>query len=124
MIIKPPACSPSAEDSDREEDDLPSPGEMCALVPSDASRKNPETFLGRVLKYTADGKTARLAWFKEIESRPTFYDFQAGSDVWKEKTSALIYPIDVVYHRLDRTYELRTSKERLFSLISKERIKT
>ena len=118
FILDEPPSSPT-DDSDREADDLPSPGEMCALVPSDASQKDPAVFLAKVLKYTADGKSARLAWFKEIATRPTFYEFQTGSDVWEEKTSSLIYPVDVVFHRQDGTYELRTPKERLCSLVKK-----
>jgi len=114
----PSACSPT-DDSDHETEDLPSPGEMCALVASDATQENPKVFLAKVLKYTVDGKSARLAWFKEVETRPTFYEFQVGTDVWQEKTSSLIYPVDVVFHRLDGTYELRTPKKRLCSMAKK-----
>lgn len=118
FILDEPPCSPT-DGSEREAEDLPSPGEMCALVPSDSSQRDPTVFLAKVLKYTADGKSARLAWFKEVETRPTYYEFQAGTDVWEENTSSLIYPVDVVFHRLDGTYELRTPKERLCSMVKK-----
>jgi len=114
----PAPCSPK-DDSDQETEDLPSPGEMCALVSCDATQENPTVFLAKVLKYTADGRSARLAWFKEVETRPTYFEFQAGTDVWEEKASSLIYPVDVVFHRLDGTYELRTPKKRLWSMIKK-----
>ena len=113
------APTTSADVSDEERDDLPAPGEICALVASDAVAKNPEVFLAKVLKYTPDGKNARLAWLKELESRPDHYQFQAGTDVWQERTSALLYPVDVTYHRSDGTYELRTPKERIYALVSK-----
>lgn len=116
FILDEAPCSPATDGSDWETEDLPSPGEMCALVPSDSSQKNPSVFLAKVLKYTADGKSARLAWFKEVETRPTHYEFQPGTDVWEEKASSLIYPVDVVFHRLDGTYELRTPKKQLYSM--------
>ena len=52
-----------------------------------------------VLKYTANVIDARLAWFKELETRPNYYEFQVGTDVWQEKASTLIYHEDVVFHR-------------------------
>ena len=116
FILDEPPCSPATDGSDRETEDLPSPGEMCALVPSDSSQKNPSVFLAKVLKYTAYGKSVRLAWFREVETRPTYYEFQPGTGVWEERTSSLIYPIDVVFHRLDGTYELRTPKKQLCSM--------
>ena len=120
FILDEAPCSPATADgSDRETDDLPCPGEMCALVASDASQKNPSVFLAKVLKYTADGSSVRLAWFKELETRPTFYEFQPGTDVWEEKASSLIYPVDVVFHRLEGTYELRTPKLKLCSMIKR-----
>ena len=122
FILDEPPPSTSTQVSEEEEspdDDLPSPGEICALVPFDATRERPSVFLAKVLKYTADGKTARLAWLKEIETRPNYYQFQTGSDVWEEKASALIYPVDVIFHRLDGTYELRTAKERIHALVKK-----
>ena len=56
---------------------------------------------------------------KEVETRPTFFEFQPGSDVWEENVSALIYPVDVVFHRAEGAYELRTPKERLYRMIDK-----
>ena len=116
FVLDEPPYSPETDGSDRETEDLPSPGEMGALVPLDASQKNPTVFLAKVLKYTAYGNSARLAWFKEVETRPTYYEFQPGTSVWEETTSSLIYPVDVVYHRLDGTYELRTPKKQLCSM--------
>ena len=116
FILDEPPCSPATDGSDQETEDLPSPGEMRALVPADSSQKKPSVFLAKVLKYTADGKSVRLAWFKELETRPTYYEFQPGTGVWEEKTSSLIYPVDVVFHRLDGTYELRTPKKQLCSM--------
>ena len=107
------------EEEEQEEDNLPSPGEMCALVASGADPKNPNVFLAKVLKYTANGIDARLAWFKELETRPSFYEFQVGTDVWQEKASALIYPVDVVFHRREGLYELRTAKEQICALVCK-----
>lgn len=75
FILDEPPCSPAIDGSDQETEDLPSPGEMCALVPADSSQKSPSVFLAKVLKYTMDGKSARLAWFKELETRPTYYEF-------------------------------------------------
>ena len=60
FILDEPPCSPT-DDSDGEPEDLPSPREICALVPSDASRKDPEVLLAKVLKYVEYGKSARLA---------------------------------------------------------------
>ena len=97
-------------------DDLPSPGEICALVAADATANDPRVLLAKVLKYTVDGSNARLAWLKELESRPNYFAFQVGCDVWEEKSSALIYPVDVIYHRSDGIYELRSSNEQICAL--------
>ncbi len=117
-ILDEPPSAPG-EESEPDDEDLPSPGEMCALLASDSSLKSPKIFLARVLKYSADGNKARLAWFKEIETRPNHFKFQAGTDVWEERKSALIYPVDVIFHRIDGTYELRTPKERIYTLVRK-----
>ena len=100
-------------------DDLPSPGELCALIPCDVNPGRPDVFLAKVLKYTHDGRDARLAWLRELDTRPNYYEFQAGTDVWQEKTSALIYPIDVHFHRLEGLYELKTPKRRIYTLVRK-----
>ena len=75
FILDEALCSPTTDGSDRETEDLPSPGEMCALAPSDSSQKNPSVFLAKVLKYTAHGKSARLAWFKEVETHILFLSY-------------------------------------------------
>ena len=115
ILDEAPGTSADLTTDEEERDDLPSPGEMCALVPSDASFNDPKVLLAKVLKYTADGKNARLAWFKELDSRPNHFEFQVGTDVWQEKSSALIYPVDVRYHRSDGVYELRTPKQRIYA---------
>ena len=107
------------EKEEQEEHNLPSPGEMCALVSSDTDPKNPNVFLAKVLKYTANDIDARQAWFKELETHPSFYEFQVGTDVWQEKASALIYPVDVLFHRREGLYELRTAKEQICALVRK-----
>ena len=62
---------------------------------------------------SVDGSNAWLAWLKELESRPNYFTFQVGCDVWEEKSSALIYPVDVIYHQSDGIYELRSSNEQI-----------
>ena len=117
ILDEAPGTSADLATDEEERDDLPSPGEMCALVPSDASFDDPTVLLAKVLKYTADGKNARLAWLKELDLRPNHFEFQVGTDDWQEKSSALIYPVDVTYHRSDGIYELRTPKERIYALV-------
>ena len=70
ILDEAPGTSADLTTDEEERNDLPSPGEMCALVPSDASFNDPKVLLAKVLKYTADGKNARLAWFKELDLRP------------------------------------------------------
>ena len=122
-IFDEPPTTSGATSSDNEQevdsDDLPSPGELCALIPSDVNPGRPDVFLAKVLKYTHDGRDARLAWPRELDTRPNYYEFQAGTDVWQEKTSALICPIDVHFHPLEGLYELRTPKRRIFTLVRK-----
>ena len=93
---------------------LLSPGEMCALLLSDVRSSSPKIFLAKVLNYNADGRTVRLAWFREIDGSPYHYKFQIGNSVWEESVSSLIYPLDISYNREDGVYELRSSKEEIF----------
>jgi len=102
------------DDSSGEERDLPAPGEICALIPADARAKSPEIFLAKVLKYSADGQSVRLAWLKQIEGKPNHYKFQVGHSVWEEKVSSLIYPLDVTYKRDEGSYELRSAKKEIY----------
>ena len=102
------------EDSSGEESDRPAPGEICALVPSDARATSPEIFLAKVLKYGSDGQTVRLAWLQQIEGKPNHYKFQVGHLVWEEQVSSLIYPLDVTYDRDEGSYELRSPKKEIY----------
>ena len=79
ILDEAPGTSADLTTDEEERDDLPSPGEICALVPSDASLNDPKVLLAKVLKYTADGKNARLAWFKELDSCPNHFEFQVGT---------------------------------------------
>lgn len=94
------------EDSSSKEADLPGPGEICRLIPADASRRSPDIFLAKVLKYASDGQKVRLAWLEQIEGTPNRYRFQVGHSVWEEKVTSLIYPLDVIYNRQEGYYEL------------------
>ena len=112
-----PATSCNAdekEDGSEEERDLPTPGEICALIPADARPSSPEIFLAKVLKYSSDGQSVRLAWLERIEGKPNHYKFQVGHSVWEEKVSSLIYPLDVCYNRDEGSYELRSSKKEIY----------
>ena len=88
-ILEEPPTTSGATSSDNEQqvdsDDLPSPRELCALIPSDVNAGRPDTFLAKVLKYTYDGRDAQLAWFRELDTCPNHYEFQAGTDVSHEK---------------------------------------
>ena len=115
ILDKAPDASADLTTDKEERDDLSSPREMCAILPSDTSFNDPKVLLAKVLNYMADGKNARLAWFKELDSCPNHFKFQVGTDVWQEKSSALIYPVDVRYHRSDGIYELRTPKQPIYA---------
>lgn len=41
----------------------------------------PWRFLAKVLKYTYDGGDDQLAWLRELDKRPNYYEFQAATDV-------------------------------------------
>lgn len=101
------------EDGDR----LPPVGEICALIPSDANGKSPEIFVARVLKYSEDRQTVRLAWLKEDQDRVNCYKFEVGHATWEEKVSSVIYPIDLWYNRHEGIYELRSSKEEIYERV-------
>ena len=113
-----PGTSYNADD---EEEDLsedesypPAPGEICALIPADARATSPEIFLAKVLKYSSDGQTVRLAWLQQVEGKPNHYKFQVGHSAWEEKISSLIYPLDVSYNRDEGSYELRSPKKEIY----------
>ena len=113
-----PGTSYNADD---EEEDLsedesypPAPGEICALIPADARATSPEIFLAKVLKYSSDGHTVRLAWLQQVEGKPNHYKFQVGHSAWEEKISSLIYPLDVSYNRDEGSYELRSPKKEIY----------
>ena len=105
------------DDSSSEEADLPSPGEICALIPADASPRSPDIFLAKVLKYASDGQTVRLAWLEQIEGTPNHYRFQVGHSVWEENVTSLIYPLDVFYNRDEGYYELRSPKKDIYQRV-------
>ena len=63
--------------------------------------------MAKVLRLSEDKKTAYLADFEEQE--PGRFKSKAGKS-YKENTSSLIYPIDIVYSHSDGLYELRTPK--------------
>ena len=113
-----PGTSYNADD---EEEDLsedesypPAPGEICALIPADARATSAEIFLAKVLKYSSDGQTVRLAWLQQVEGKPNHYKFQVGHSAWEEKISSLIYPLDVSYNRDEGSYELRSPKKEIY----------
>ena len=84
IFDEPPTTSGTTSSDNEQEvdsDDLPSPGELCARIPSDVNPGRPDVFLAKVLKYTHDGRDARLAWPRELDTRPNYYEFQAGTDV-------------------------------------------
>ena len=110
----PPSDSDDEDTNSQAERIPPAIGEMCALLPSDVQAKSPEIFLAKVLKYSPDGRTVRLAWFKEVDGHTNHYKFQVGHSVWEENVSSLIYPVDVFYNRLEGVYELRSSKEEIY----------
>ena len=93
-ILEEPPTTSGATSSDNEQevdsDDLPSPTELCALIPSDVNTGHQDTFLAKVLKYTHDGRDAQLAWLRELDTCPNYYEFQAGTDVSHEKKPAIL----------------------------------
>ena len=103
-----------SDDSLGEESYPPAPGEICALIPADARAATSEIFLAKVLKYSSDGQTVRLAWLQQVEGKPNHYKFQVGHSAWEEKISSLIYPLDVSYNRNEGSYELRSPKEEIY----------
>ena len=88
-ILEEPPTTSGATSTDNEQeadsDDLPSPTELCALIPSDVNTGHQDTFLANVLKYTHDGRDAQLAWLRELDTCSNYYEFQAGTDVSHEK---------------------------------------
>ena len=102
------------EDLSGEERELPAPGEICAVIPADAKARSHEMFLARVLKYSSDGQSVRLAWLDQIEGKPNHYKFQVGHSVLEEKVSSLIYPLDVTHNQEKGSYELRSTKKEIY----------
>ena len=63
-----------------------------------STKNDPEVFVAKVLRLSKDKKTAYLANFEEeglgrFESKP--------GKSYKENTSSLIYPTDIVYSHSD-----------------------
>ena len=102
IVDETPGTSYNADDEEEtlsgEESYPPAPGEICALIPIDARAATPEIFLARVLKYSSDSETVRLAWLQQVEGKPNHYKFQVGHSAWEEKISSLIYPLVVSYN--------------------------
>ena len=103
----------SDEDQEGYLDCLPVPGDFVALVAANSTKNVPEVFVAKVLRLSEDKKTAYLADFEEEE--PGRFKSKAGKS-YKENTSSLIYPIDIVYSHSDGLYELRTPKADLHLL--------
>lgn len=97
----------SDEDQEGHLDCLPVPGDFVALVAANSTKNVPEVFVAKVLRLSEDKKFAYLADFAEEE--PGRFKSKAGKS-YKENTSSLIFPIDIVFSHSDGLYELRTPK--------------
>lgn len=97
----------SDEDQEGYLDCLPVPGDFVALVAANSTEKVPEVFVAKLLRLSEDKKTAYLADFAEEE--PGRFKSKAGKS-YRENTSSLIFPIDIVFSHSDGLYELRTPK--------------
>ena len=78
-----------------------------ALVAANSTKNVPEVFVAKVLRLSEDKKTAYLADF--AEEGAVRFKSKAGKS-YKENTSSLIFPIDIVFSHWDGLYELRTPK--------------
>ena len=97
----------SDEDEEVYLDCLPVLGDFVALVAANSTKNVPEVFVAKVLRLSEDKKTAYLADFAEEEA--VRFKSKAGKS-YKENTSSLIFPIDIVFSHWDGLYELRTPK--------------
>ena len=76
------SCNADADvDDSGEEQDLPAPKEICALILADAQPRSPGIFLAKVLRCSADGQSVCLAWLKGIKGKLNHYKFQASHSV-------------------------------------------
>jgi len=77
-----PGTSYNADDEEvdlsGDESSSSAPGDICMLIPRDARTATSEIFLAKVLKYSSDGLTVRLAWLQQLEGQPNHYKFQVG----------------------------------------------
>ena len=72
---KPYCADKEEEDLSGEESELPTPGEICPLIPAVAQATPPKISLAKVLKYSSDGQTVFLAWLQLTEAKPNHFKF-------------------------------------------------
>ena len=109
----------SAEESLSEGDVFeirPKVNDICALLDPCSTAKNIDFFLAKVARFTPDESEAYLIHLDFVENSNNLYKVKPGK-VWKESTSALVYPIDIVYNHSENAYQLRTSAEDIYQAV-------
>lgn len=87
-------------------EELPQKGDICAVVASDSTDREPKIFMARVIRL--EGEDAVLHCFEPIGD--DLYKPVIGSDsTWREKSHCIIWPLDISYRREERAYRLNTS---------------
>ena len=86
---------------------LPVIGDFVALVARNSTRRSPQIFIAKVLRFSDNKKDVLLAHMEEIEENN--FKLTIGKS-YLESTNSLIFPIDIAYKTSDRVYELRSQK--------------
>ena len=88
----------------------PCAGDFVALVAKNSTARQPEVFIGKVLRFSHDKKDVLLAHLDEVQEN--HFKVVVGKSYWERKNS-LVYPIDLTYLPSDGMYQLRSSKSEL-----------
>ena len=65
-------------------------------------------FLAKVIRFSIDESEALLMEFRKIAGKQSLYSAVVNSS-WYESTDSLIFPVDVIWDRKRRVYELPSS---------------
>ena len=95
----------------------PHVGDICALLDPAATADNICFFLAKVARYTSDQLEAHLIHLAPLDESETLFRLVPGK-VWRERSAALLYPIDVLYNASQQAYELRTRPLDIYNMVN------
>ena len=96
----------------------PAVGDVVALVDGSSTCYDDAAIFLAVIRFSKDESEALLMEFREIAGEQSLYHAVVDSS-WCESTDSLIFPVDVVWDRKRRAYELRSSVADIYGTVNK-----